>query len=161
MVENQRTFGDEIQLVVFLVGKEEYGLEINQVQEINRLLPITRVPRAPSYIEGVINLRGNVIPVINLHSRLGLGTRTNTARTRIIVAQVQEIPVGLIVDEVLGVLYLSSSAIEPPALPGVAASTAHLLGVGKSEGRLILLLDLASLLNLKEHGEEASEAGRG
>ncbi|MDH7576739.1 MAG: chemotaxis protein CheW [Bacillota bacterium] len=156
MSEGQVNFKDEIQLVVFSVEKEEYGLEISQVQEINRLLPITRVPRAPAYIEGVINLRGNVVPVVNLHSRLKLGMRTNTDRTRIVVVRAQGIPVGLIVDEVLEVLCLSSSAVEPHAMPGVTSNAGYLQGVGKINERLILLLDLDSLLNLEELGEMVS-----
>ncbi len=152
MPDGQMNFKDEIQLVVFSVGKEEYGLDISQVQEINRLLPITRVPRAPACIEGVINLRGDVVPVMNLHSRLGLGMRTDTDRTRIVITQVQGISVGLIVDEVLEVLSLRSSTIEPPAMTGIS-NTGYLQGIGKIEGRLLLLLDLVSLLDLKESDE--------
>jgi purine-binding chemotaxis protein CheW len=89
---------DNLQLVVFSAGEDEFGLEIAQVHEIIRMLPITRIPRAAECVEGVINLRGNVVPVINLHQRLGLKPRTDTEKTRIIVAQVGEVTMGIVVD---------------------------------------------------------------
>ncbi len=150
MSEEKTKSKDEVQLVVFSVGTEEYGLEVSQVQEIIRLLPITRVPRAAAFIEGVINLRGNVIPVVNLHYRLGLEQRKDTDQTRIIITEVQGISVGLIVDQVLEVLYLSRSALEPPASAGSVNDAAFIKGIGKLHERLILLLDLESLLYLNE-----------
>lgn len=150
MSEKKANSKDEVQLVVFSIGTEEYGLEVNQVQEIIRLLPITRVPRSPAFIEGVINLRGNVIPVVNLHQRLGLEKRKDTERTRIIVAEVQKTAVGLIVDQVLEVLYLSRSAFEPPAAAGSLTNVSFIKGIGKLNERLILLLDLEALLDLKK-----------
>lgn len=146
MPEDQK---NEVQLVVFTIGTEEYGIEVNQVQEIIKLLPITRVPRSPDFIEGAINLRGNVIPVVNVHHRLGLEKRENTEKTRIIVVEVQRNSVGLIVDQVLEVLYLSQSAFEPPTVAGNLTNVAFIKGIGKLNGRLILLLDLEALLDLK------------
>jgi len=150
MTEEKTNSKDELQLVIFSVGTEEYGLEVNQVQEIIRLLPITRVPRAAAFIEGVINLRGNVIPVVNLHYRLGLEQRKDTDRTRVIIAEVQGISVGLIVDQVLEVLYISRSDLEPPASAGNVDDAAFIRGIGKLHERLILLLDLESLLYLNK-----------
>ncbi|HAA90264.1 MAG: CheW domain protein [Thermoanaerobacterales bacterium 50_218] len=148
MEEVKTRIEEEVQLVVFSVGEEEYALEIEQVQEINRLLPITRVPRAPSFIEGVINLRGNVIPVVNLHYRLGVGTRVNTNDTRIIIALVYDNPVGLVVDRVSEVLYLPKNRIESPDSVGGIARVEYLRGIGKVDGRLILLLNLDALLEV-------------
>lgn len=155
MNEVKNNFENKIQLVIFLVDKGEYGLEINQVQEINRLLPITRVPRGPDYVEGVVNLRGNVIPVVNLHHRLGLGARVDSERTRIIIVQTKEILAGLVVDGVLEVLDLPPKAIEPPVMTEIT-NVVYLQGIGKIAERLILLLDLNKLLNLEELGEQAS-----
>lgn len=149
MPEERTNLKDEVQLVVFTIGAEEYGIEVNQVQEIIKLLPITRVPKSPDFIEGVINLRGNVIPVVNVHHRLGLEKRENTEKTRIVVVEVQRNSVGLIVDQVLEVLYLSQSAFEPPTVAGNLTNTAFIKGIGKLNGRLILLLDLDALLDLK------------
>lgn len=153
MPEKIANTGDEVQLVVFTAGKEEFGLEVNQVQEIVRLLPIARVPRAAAFIEGVVNLRGNVVPVINLHYRLGLEERRNTDQTRIIVTEVEGIFVGLVVDAVIEVLYLSRSILEPPAVVGSVDSSKFLKGIGKLENRLLLLLDLAALLDLEQQRE--------
>ncbi len=119
------------------------------MQEIIKLLPITRVPKSPDFIEGVINLRGNVIPVVNVHRRLGLEKRENTEKTRIVVVEVQRNSVGLIVDQVLEVLYLSQSAFEPPTVAGNLTNTAFIQGIGLLYGRLFLLLDLDALLDLK------------
>jgi purine-binding chemotaxis protein CheW len=133
------------QVVVFTAGSEEYGLGIGQVQEIIRLLPITRVPCSPEHVEGVINLRGNVVPVIDLHRRLALGQRANSWRSRIIIVRTQDMIAGFIVDSVNEVLDLPAGHIEPP-LDG--KEEAHLKGIGKSSGRVILLLNLENVLRV-------------
>jgi purine-binding chemotaxis protein CheW len=144
----QVTYDNELQLVSFILGQEEYGIDILLVQEINRLLRITRVPKAPGFIEGVVNLRGNVIPVINLHRLLGLQTRTNLEGTRIIVVKVQEITAGLVVDAVSEVLRLSQSEIEPTSSLVTTVDTEYIQGIGKKDGRLLLLLNVASVLGV-------------
>jgi purine-binding chemotaxis protein CheW len=144
MAEIERLDG-ALQVVVFTDGGVEYGLGIDQVQEIILPRPITRVPRAPERIEGVINLQGNVIPVISLHRRLSLGQRTNSEQGRIIIVHRLDITVGIIVDGVKEVLNLSTGQIEPPAPEGMA-DMARLSGMGKISGRVILLLDLDNLL---------------
>jgi purine-binding chemotaxis protein CheW len=131
-------------VVVFTAGGAEYGLRIGQVQEIIRPLPITRVPNSPERIEGVINLRGNVIPAINLHKRLALGGRANSVRSRVIIVRTQDITAGIIADSVKEVLDLPAEHIEPP-LTG-KTDAAHLSGIGKSSGRVIMLLDLENIL---------------
>ena len=90
----------ERQLVVFNLGQEEYGVDILQVKEIKRLTEITRVPNAPDHVEGVINLRGNIIPVVDLHKRFELGTVEATDESRIVIVNVQDITVGITVDAV-------------------------------------------------------------
>lgn len=144
MIE-EKAATDKVQLVLFTIGAEDYGLDVGQVQEIVRPLPVTRVPRAPACIEGVINLRGNIIPVINVHNRLGCPCGENGHNTRIIIACCEEVVIGLIVDEVKGVTYIERGSIESPAaLEQLQAS--YWQGIAKQEGRLILLLDLASIL---------------
>ena len=120
-------------MVVFTAGGEEYGLEIDQVQEIIRPLPITRVPGSPEYIEGVINLRGNVVPVINLQRRLALDRITNSDKSRIIIVSRQDLTVGIIVDSVKDVLNLPAEHVELPVLTG-KTDVSHLSGIGKHSG---------------------------
>jgi purine-binding chemotaxis protein CheW len=137
---------EEIQLVVFRLGAEEYGVPITQVQEIIRLVTPTRIPNVPDFLEGVINLRGNVLPVIDLKKRFGLGSSEYTDEARIVVVEIAGHTVGVIVDFVSEVLRLPMSSIEPPP-PIIAGITAeYLRGVGKLDDRLLILLDLNKIL---------------
>jgi purine-binding chemotaxis protein CheW len=131
-------------VVVFTAGGAEYGLRIGQVQEIIRPLPISRVPNAPERIEGVINLRGNVVPVINLHKRLAMEAMAPSGRSRVIIVHTRELTAGIIVDSVKEVLDLPAEQIEPPLTD--KSDAAHLSGIGKSAGRVIMLLDLENIL---------------
>ncbi|MEZ7890863.1 MAG: chemotaxis protein CheW [Candidatus Wallbacteria bacterium] len=139
------------QLVSFRLGAEEYGLSIMKVQEIIRLQEITKVPQMPEFIEGVINLRGNVIPIIDLRKRFGLEIIEKTAETRIVVVSVRERVMGIIVDGVSEVLRLSDDQIEPP--PPVVSNIGreYIKGVGKLEKRLLILLDIDKILSSQEH----------
>src|SRR3979490_2000828 len=107
--------GDEQQLVVFQLGAELYGVDIARVHEIIRLQTVTRVPRAPSFVEGVINLRGKVIPVVDLRRRFGLPLADHTRATRPVVVEIGDQVVGIIVDSVSEVLRVSTATIEPPS----------------------------------------------
>jgi purine-binding chemotaxis protein CheW len=148
----------EIQLVIFRLRDEEFGVAISEVREIVRMMDITRIPEAPGFIEGVINLRGQVIAVIDLARQFGLASQAKFPKTaRIVVIEVQEKTVGLIVDEVPEVLRISQDNIEPT--PEVIETEIHkdyLKGVGKLEDRLIILLDLEKVL--KPH--EVEEVGK-
>ncbi len=137
---------DEKQLVVFDLAEETYGVNIGSVREIIRVQEITKVPRTPDFVEGVINLRGNVIPVIDLRKRFGFQQAEATKDTRIVVVDISGDDIGVVVDAVTEVLRLSSDAVEPPT--GVITSTDsdYLLGIAKLESRLIILLDLQSAL---------------
>ncbi|HHV77156.1 MAG TPA: chemotaxis protein CheW [Syntrophothermus lipocalidus] len=149
LTENQdATSAEEIQVVVFKLGQEEYAVDILSVQEINKLLRVTRVPKAPYCIEGVINLRGNVIPLINLHKRFGLGKLEKTEETRIIVFEYQDIRAGIIVDEVTEVSRLKVTDIEQASRVYGSLDADFISGVGKMDGRLIILLNLAKLLEI-------------
>lgn len=139
-----------IQLVVFGLGTEEYGVPITQVQEINRLITPTKIPQTPSFVEGIINLRGKVIPVIDLKKRFQLPLTAHGENTRIIVVNIGEHTVGIIVDAVTEVLRLPLQSVEPP--PGMISGIAieYLKGVGKVGDRLLILLDLDKVLSEKE-----------
>ncbi len=142
---------EEVQLVVFKIGDEEFGVEINQVREIVKLVSITRMPKAPVFIEGVVNLRGQIITVIDLAKRLDLPSTGKTDSTRIMVVEVGEDTVGMIVDSVSEVLRLSTDNIEDtPALIDTEVHEQYLRGVGKSEDRLLILLDLNEVLSTEE-----------
>ena len=150
MSDVQRGSG-EIQLVVFKIGEEEFGVEINQVREIVKLVSITRMPKAPAFIEGVVNLRGQIITVIDLSRRLDLPSSGRSESTRIMVVEIGENTVGMIVDSVSEVLRLSSDAIEDtPSLIDTEVHEKYLRGVGKIEDRLLILLDLNEVLSTEE-----------
>ena len=145
----------ERQLVVFSLNTELYGVDINVVREIIRLQKLTNIPQTPSYVEGVINLRGSVTPVIDLRKRLDLQVRDATTDTRIVVVDVRNQNIGIIVDQVTEVLRISSDAIEPTSAIVTATDSDYILGIAKLEDRLIILLDLESALC-----QDALETGR-
>lgn len=145
--------GKDVQLVVFRLADEFYGLDISTVQEIITWQPVTRVPRTPRFVEGIINLRGNVIPVIDLRKRFALAQAEVGNQSRIVVVEVGSIVVGLVVDGVSEVLRVQSNQIDPPlgAIAGIDAS--FIWGVAKTENRLIILLDPDEIVNGTERTE--------
>lgn len=138
---------DLLQLVTFRIGEEEFGVDILAVQEIIRLMQITMVPRAPAFIEGVINLRGKVIPVINMRTRFSLPSVTHDSNTRIVVMEFGQKIVGFLVDGVSEVLRIPANTVEeaPPVVSGIGSE--YIKGVGKLDDRLLILLDLNNLLS--------------
>jgi purine-binding chemotaxis protein CheW len=151
MEESQRKQDAElIQLVTFSIGDEEFGVDILKVQEIIRTMEITRVPKAPAFVEGVINLRGNVIPIVDLRKRFGLETRKHDKHTRIIVIEISGMVVGFVVDSVSEVLRIPASTVEPPPPVVAGLESEYISGVGKLEDRLLILLDLDRLLSSEE-----------
>ena len=138
-----------LQLVSFHVGGEEFGLEILKVQEIIRPQHLTRVPNSPEFIEGVINLRGKVIPVVGLRSRFGLERRDSDNQTRIVVVEVSGTVIGFVVDSVSEVLRISSDAVEPPPRLG-KVEREYVSGVGKLDNRLLIILDVDRLMSQAE-----------
>lgn len=143
--------GQLLQLVSFSVANEEYGLDILRVQEIIRTQQLTRVPNLPDYVEGVINLRGKVIPVIALRRRLGLEAMDSDKNTRIVVVDVHGQTIGFIVDAVSEVLRINSDTVEPTPRIG-QVEREYISGVGKLDSRLLLMLDLERLMNQAEIG---------
>lgn len=141
---------EEIQLVVFSLGREEFAVEVTQVREIIRMEEITRMPKSPYFVEGIINLRGQIIAVIDLAKRLNIEPGERSTETRIIVVEAGDVRVGMIVDSVSEVLRIGADAVEPSPTMATDVSAAFLRGVVKHDNRLIILLDLAKVLSLEE-----------
>jgi len=139
-----------IHMVSFSLGKESYGVDIMRIREIIRMVDITKVPRAPEFIEGVINLRGSVIPVINLRTRIKLSWKEYDKATRIIVMELKQAVIGFIVDEVKEVLRISETVIAPPPLLTVGKKVDYITGVAKLENCLIILIEPERLLSSSE-----------
>lgn len=145
---------DEMQIVVFTLGDEEFGVDISQVWEIIKLTEITSVPDVPDYMEGIINLRGKIVTVIDLSKKLRNKAIEAKNETRIMIVNVHDNTLGMIVDSVSEVMSLSMDTVSPP--PKNLSTTIHedfIEGVGKLDERLIILLNLEGVL-LKEHVKE-------
>lgn len=151
--ENQQENVELVQLVSFLLGKELFGIEILHVQEIIRFLSITKVPNTPEFIEGVINLRGRVIPIVDLRVRLGLEKTEDNHNTRIIVVEINEMVVGFIVDEVNEVLRIQKTIIEPPPPLVEGIDSEYITAVAKLEDRLLILMDIQKIISFQEMKE--------
>lgn len=148
------TTRDELlQLVSFNIGEEEFGVDILKVQEINRMVEVTRVPNAPEYVDGVINLRGKVIPIVDLRRRFGMQRKEKDKNTRIVVVELNGKVLGFVVDAVSEVLRIQKSVTEPPPpiIAGIEAE--YITAIGKLENRLLILLDLERVLSTEEHEE--------
>ncbi len=147
MDEIRRGDDELLQLVTFSIGEEEFGVDILKVQEIIRTMEITKVPRAPEFVEGVINLRGKVIPIIDLRRRFSMTARSHDSNTRIIVIEITRMIVGFVVDAVSEVLRIPVDTVEaaPPVVAGLDSD--YISGVGKLHDRLLILLDLDRLLS--------------
>lgn len=139
-----------LQLVSFNIGKEEFGMDILKVQEIIRMITITKVPNSPEFVEGVINLRGRVIPVVDLRIRLGMEKIEYGKNTRIIVVEIEGKTIGFIVDSVSEVLRIPKSITEPPPSIVAGIRAEYITAIGKLEDRLLILLDLEKILAFGE-----------
>ena len=139
-----------LQLVSFKIGDEEFGVDILSVQEINRMSQITKVPNTSDFIEGVINLRGRVIPVMDLRVKLGMPRKEHGKNTRIVVVELRGQTIGFIVDEVSEVLRISKDITEaPPEMVG-GMNSDYITSIGKLEDRLLILLDLDKIVTTSE-----------
>ena len=143
----------EEQLVVFELSCELYGIQIAAVESIIKIQEITQLPQAPYYVKGITNLRGTVLPVIDLRTRFGLEAQEYSKQTRIMVVMMGKVKVGMVVDGVSEVLRISDDAIEPPPPMVTTVNSAFLKGIAKVEGRLIILLELSKVLDLEEQDE--------
>jgi purine-binding chemotaxis protein CheW len=140
--------------LTFLMANEKYGLEILKVREIMGMMDVTSIPTTPAFIRGVINLRGKVIPVVDLRLKFGIEAKEDTQRTCIIVVHLthtaQEMIVGIIVDEVSEVLDIDQNQIEPPPSFGANIRTDFILGMGKVDQKVMTLLDIDRVLTEQE-----------
>ncbi len=146
------------QLVVFDLDNEAYGVDFGSVREIIRLREITNVPRTPDFVEGVINLRGKVIPVVELRKRFGLPGADRTKENRIVNVDVAGQEIGMVVDAVTDVLRIPSDSVEPPSTFITAADSGYLRGIVKMDDRRIFLLDLDQVLTASEQTALAEAA---
>uniref|UniRef100_A0A7C5V4L4 Chemotaxis protein CheW n=1 Tax=Caldicellulosiruptor owensensis TaxID=55205 RepID=A0A7C5V4L4_9FIRM len=148
--EEEDELTDEKQLVIFKLGNEEYGVDIMQVKEIIKMTNITKIPQVPSFVEGIISLRGEILPIIDMRKKFGLPAGEKTRQTRILVINLDNVTIGGIVDEVTEVLRLPNDAITPPPPVIRGINTEYLQGVGQINGRIIILLDMSKILTSNE-----------
>jgi purine-binding chemotaxis protein CheW len=134
----------------FFLSAEEYGIEILKVQEIIGLMPITPIPKMPSFIKGVINLRGRIIPVIDLRLKLNMEEAKHTEETCIIVVQAYGMQTGIVVDKVSEVLDIASENVDEAPAMGAAVGTEYILGIGKAGDKVKLLLDIDKVLSKED-----------
>ena len=150
MAKEKKAIMEDVQVAAFKLLKEEYGVNILNVQEIKVLTDITRVPFAPDYIKGVINLRGSVLPVIDLKRRIGLEDAPYTDATRIIIMKIGEFSIGMIVDAVTEVLTISGRDINPAKDVSDNTSNRFVSSIGNIDARLIIMLNLDEIVDLPE-----------
>jgi purine-binding chemotaxis protein CheW len=157
MLERGRSAGGKF-LTFFLAG-EEYGIEILSVHEIIGMMPITSVPGTPDYVCGIINLRGKIIPIVDLRSKFGMESKAQTAETCIIVVHVQGVEVGVVVDRVSEVLNIAAGEIEPPPSFGRDVNTEYILGIGKSQSKVKILLNIDRVISTDQIVQLQKAAG--
>jgi len=150
------TRGELRQFISFSVGEEEYGLELLRVKEVIRVRQITRLPKAPSFVKGIINLRGDVIPIIDLRDKFGLEAKEATATTRVIVVEVEAKLMGMVVDSASQVVRIPADQIDPPPPVLGGFSQEFITGVGKVDDRLIILLNSDAVLTAEERTQLGS-----
>jgi purine-binding chemotaxis protein CheW len=141
------------QIVVFELGGEDFGVDIAAVQSIIKMQTITRMPRSPLFVEGVTNLRGKVLPVIDLRQRFGMTSKTADSSSRIIVISDHQIEVGMIVDGVSEVLTIPANAVEPAPAIATTVDSSFITGLAKLDNRLVILLNLERVLSVQEQAE--------
>lgn len=141
---------DLLQLVSFVVDEEEFGVNILKVQEIIRPMEITRVPNAPSFVEGVINLRGRIIPVVDLRKRFGFPPRERDQSTRIVVVELHDKVIGFMTDAVKEVIRIEQNVMEPPPDLAVGIDAHYIQNVAKLDDRLLIMLDLNAVISQEE-----------
>ena len=149
MSENNGVTGER-QVVVFDLNEEAHGVDISQVREIIRMEEITRVPRAPEFVEGIINLRGKVNPVVDLRARFSMPSTERTDEHRIVVVDVDGQDIGMVVDAVTEVSRTPSDSIEPPSSVITTDDSEYLTGIVKTNDKLIILLDIAKVISESE-----------
>ena len=152
--ENRVELEDSTNLVTFRLGSGEYAIDIMQAKEIIKMEKITLIPNAPDFVEGVINLRGNIIPIIDLKKRFNLEETEGDKNTGIIIVKIEDVDMGIIIDAISKVVSIANSDIQPPPpmLSGIGQE--YIKGVGKLEDKLLVVLDLEKLFTTDEEEEE-------
>lgn len=143
----------ENQIVVFELASEHFGVAIAAVESIIKMQEITKMPRSPRFVEGVTNLRGKVLPVVDLRKRFGLPSQEVSKDSRIVVVAIAGSEVGMVVDAVSEVLTVPADAVEPAPAIATTVDSSFITGIAKLDGRLVILLDLAEILTETEQGE--------
>lgn len=156
--ETNQDLADIIQLVSFKLAEEEFGVDILLVQEINKMMQITKVPNAPKFVDGVANLRGRIIPIIDLRTRLGMRKKEKDAKSRIIVVELANYTVGFTVDEVLEVLRIPKETLEKPPAMLLGINSDYITSVAKMDDRLLVLLELEKVFTPVEAKKLAENA---
>jgi purine-binding chemotaxis protein CheW len=149
-VENHESQKRGGKFLTFFLAGEEYGIEILKVHEIIKMMPVTPVPRTPAFIKGVINLRGKIIPIVDLRLKLGMDTKEQTDETCTIVVQAGDLQIGIIVDKVSEVLDIAAGDIDDVPSFGGNVNSDYILGIGKTEGKVKLLLDIDKVLSMQD-----------
>ena len=147
LMETSAVREEVLQFVTFTLNNEEYAVDILSVQEINRIAEITKIPNSPPYVEGVVNLRGKVIPVINLRNKFGFEKKSIDDTSRIIIMDIRGITYGIIVDSVSEVLRVQSGTVEPTPPMSSDANSKFIKGLAKLDDRLIILIDIDNLID--------------
>jgi purine-binding chemotaxis protein CheW len=147
----------ENQLVVFDLAGEQFGVSISSVESIIKMQYITSLPQSPVYIKGVINLRGKVLPVMDLHTRFGLPEKVTDRNSRIIVVSIAGTTIGMIVDVVSEVLTVSEHSVEPTPAIATTIDSTFIVGIAKLDQRLVILLDLGKVLSPDEQADEQAD----
>jgi purine-binding chemotaxis protein CheW len=148
----------EKQLVIFELGNEYFGIEIAFVESIIKMQEITMMPKSPSFVEGITNLRGKVVPVIDLEKRFSLPSHERNHDTRIVVVNIDQLEVGMIVSAVSEVLTIDSSVIEPAPAIATTVNSNFISGIARIDSRLVILLDLNQVLTREEKQQAAALA---
>ncbi len=151
----------EVQLVIFKLDKEAFGVDIALVESIIKMMPVTRLPQAPEFVEGVINLRGKIMPVIDLRKRLAIGLSESTRETRMVVVALGATTVAMVVDEVNEVLRINDDIVEVPPAISQSIDSHFITGIAKIGEELVILLDLSKVLDMVETAQLVSAAAMG
>ncbi len=156
--ESRAELEDSTNLVTFRLGSGEYAIDIMQAKEIIKMEKITLIPNAPDFVEGVINLRGNIIPIIDLKKRFNLEEIEGDKNTGIIIVKIEDVDMGIIIDSISKVVSISNSDIQPPPpmLSGIGQK--YIKGVGKLEDKLLVVLDLEKLFTTDEEETDSTES---
>jgi len=146
------------QIVGFMIGTELYGIDIHAIQEIDRMQSVTKLPKSLPFIEGIINLRGTIIPIVDMSKRFGAPSMKIDRRTRIIIARIAGQSVGLIVESVSEVIDVKEKNIDPAPAMAFAVDSRYVTGVGRIDGGLIIILDLEALFSTEEMSQLQQQA---